>query len=265
MRQALVEHGWEQVAEDGVPFFKREYPRVNETLGGQEWRKIVMGFSHVKEGSELPPGQMISMAGNDTEATVQIAGDSENRSDLTKAFLLDRYLRSQGFEEMDESLLTDWLTLKGELGAPERESREFYEQDPRAAELRELCLEAIEEYQKVIISEGTEGPAIEALLDLNQRMEELGIKPDMHAGRKAVELVDPVSVAEWAAGQLRNLLTKGYGFSDRVRALLQEHDLLGGEGDGTMAIDTKASPEAGDAANLVQILDRLAQKLGRDD
>jgi hypothetical protein len=103
---------------------------------------------------------------------------------------------------------------------------------------------------------------MERILELNRQLAELEVKPNMHAGSRPVELIDPVKRAEWISGQLRNLLQEGYGFGGNANALLEEHDLMTGGEDGIKIIDSNSASEAPSYARLLLGLGLLAEKLG---
>jgi hypothetical protein len=60
-----------------------------------------------------------------------------------------------------------------------RPTRDFFEQDIRAAQLRNLCLNAIDNTLDVIRGDGKNVEAIEQLFDVNSQLHEAGIEPGM--------------------------------------------------------------------------------------
>jgi hypothetical protein len=106
-----------------------------------------------------------------------------------------------------------------------------------------------------------EGGAMERLLELNQRLAQLAIEPNMHAGEKPVKFVDPRVRAEWAAGLLRNALVEGYGFSGRAKEIIEEHDILAGVGGDLKIVDLASPSDAPSVTALLMGLASLSQKL----
>ncbi|HKR81393.1 MAG TPA: hypothetical protein VJR27_00120 [Candidatus Saccharimonadales bacterium] len=264
MQEELLGRGWEHsVSEYDVSTIERSYARVNPALEGHNWRDAIAEFPSVLDDTApyLPRGLGISTAGKETEVTVGLLADLDDVNDVTKVYILDSHLRERGFEEVDEKMLADWLVMKGEPGAARIGSKEYYEQNPRSAELREIGVELIEQYTRVIAEEGMEGEAMERLLELNQKLAQLAIEPNMHTGAPAVEFVDPVIRAEWVTGVLRNALLEGWGFSGKARAVLEEHDILAGAGGEMKIIDMQSPSEAPSTASLLMGLASLSEHL----
>jgi hypothetical protein len=268
MQEELFSRGWGHSVNDlGVPIFSRSYAVVNPVLANNTWRDIIARSAKVIEqrATHLQPSFGISTHGKDTELDLSIFGDKDDLDSVTKVYILDGYYRESGFEDIDETVLAEWMMLKGEPGAPKIGSKAHYEQNSRAAELRLLSLELMSDYRKVIMHEGAEGEAISRLLELNGKLAELAIEPAMHTGDKKVRSADPVERAEWIAGLLRDALRHGYGFSGNARALIAEHDLLAGQGNGRVMIDADASDEANTSIMLLMTFDNLETMLGATD
>lgn len=264
MQEELLGRGWEHsISEYEVSTIERSYARVNPALDGHNWREAIADFPAVLDAAApyLPRGLAISTAGKETEVTVGLLADIDDVNDVTKVYILDSHLRERGFEEVDERMLADWLAMKGEPGSARLGSKEYYEQNPRSAELREIGVELIEHYTRVIAEEGMEGEAMERLLELNQRLAQLAIELNMHTGAPAVEFVDPVKRVEWVTGVLRNALLEGWGFSGRARAVLEEHNILASSGGDIKVIDMKSPSEAPGTASLLMGLASLSEHL----
>lgn len=265
MRDTIFANGWVHVEHDGIELFKRSYARVNEALeGGLQWRNTVLDFATVlhEQAPDVSGGIVLGMSGGETEVEVQLHGDQNNWHDVAQAFVMDTHLREHGFEEVDEGRLFDWLKLKGEPGAPRPGTREYYEQHPRSATLRELCLRVINNYVDVVVAEGAEGEAMSRLVELNQGLAELAVEPDMHAEAKPVDFVDPVVRAERIAGILRSDLHEGRGFTGNARAFIGEYDILAGEGGSIRAIEFGVNEQASKTAFFLMRLTGLAEHLG---
>lgn len=264
MQEELLGRGWQHsVSEYDVSTIERSYARVNQALDGHNWRDAIGEFPAVLDATApyLPKGLGISTAGKETEVMVELLADIDDVNDVTKVYILDWHLRERGFEEVDEKMLADWLVMKGEPDSPRIGSKEYYEQNPRSAELREIGVELIEQYTRVVVEEGMEGEAMERLLGLNQRLAQLAIEPNMHTDAPAVEFADPVKRAEWVTGVLRNALLEGRGFSGQARAVLEEHDILAGAGGDMKVIDMQSPSEAPNAASLLMGLASLSKYL----
>lgn len=268
MQGELLGRGWEHsVNEYDVSTIERSYARVNPALEGRNWREAIADFPAVLDTAApyLPHGPGISTAGKETEVMVGLLADIDDVNDVTKVYILDMHLRERGFEEVDEKMLADWLVMKSEPDSPRIGSKEYYEQNPRSAELREIGLELIKQYARVITEEGMEGEAMERLLELNEKLAQLAIEPNMHTGAPAIEFVDPVKRAEWVTGVVRNALLEGWGFSGKARAVLEEHDISAGVGGDRKIIDMQSpSSEAPSIASLLAGLASLSEHLDSD-
>lgn len=264
MQEELLGRGWEHsVSEYDVSTIERSYARVNPALAGHNWREAIAEFPAVLSTTApyLPRGLGICTAGEETGVKVGLLADIDDVNDVTKVYILDWHLRERGFEEVDEEMLADWLVMKGEPDSPRIGSKEYYEQNPRSAELREIGVELIKQYTRVIAEEGMEGEAMARLLELNQKLAQPAIEPNMHTSAPAVEFVDPIKRAEWVMGVLRNALFEGWGFSGKARAVLEEHDILAGAGGDMKVIDMRSPSEALSAASLLMSLASLSEHL----
>jgi len=123
--------------------------------------------------------------------------------------------------------------------SPYRPTREFFERDPRSAQLRNICLVALDASDMILQDPDQRDVAFGALLDANRDLQDLGIAPNMHTiesgdpgGDVKRERManDPVMAAEWLAGQVRDALERSSGFTDGNGAAFAEHDQLEGAG-----------------------------------
>jgi|SRR5665213_3020462 len=97
-------------------------------------------------------------------------------------------------------------------------TKAFYDQDPRATQLRDLCMHATDIMEAYVANEDV----LDQVFDLNSILHDSGIEPGMHAvatdDPEAKEKLmtfyrDPVKAAEWAAGQVCDLFTDMIDYS----------------------------------------------------
>ena len=245
LQEGVFGNGWEHQV-DGAGFFIREYARVNDLLAGNEWREAVRSFPAYldKRTLNVSRGLGVLAENTDTEVTIIMVGKKDSFDSLTKAYILNEHLRLSGFEDIEEGPLADWMELKEIDSTFPLGSKSFYEQDPRAAEIRAVTLAAADAYRRAVLGGGVESSAMAEVLDLNRRLAELAIEPDMksHAGRLAYG--DPVTRAEYFAGYLRAGLFLGTGLVSGARSLLEEHDRLAGEGPGGIGMIGPEAPRS---------------------
>jgi hypothetical protein len=120
-----------------------------------------------------------------------------------------------------------------------RPTKEYLEQAPRAALLRNLCILAIDAAEAKLTGEYDDGSVVGAILDINARLFALGIESDMHViedddlakeQKRLAFMLDPVLAAEYAAGQVRRVIEGVMVAKSVSLADLGEHDELQGEG-----------------------------------
>jgi hypothetical protein len=271
MQTRLTETGWTfrpaqmQPPETGGPplpgKLERHYPRINDALDGYNWRQAISEYPAAM--AEAMPderrGFAVGTEADELEVTVSLFADPSERWDFEKVYVMDAHLRARGFEDIDPVRRDEWLQLKDatEQGLG---TKEYYERDPRAAELRELSLQAIDDYAAVALREGMDGSAMGRLLDANRRLAELDVSADTHVGARPVELIEPAKRAEWIAGQVRSALQAGYGFSGDAEQVIRDNSTQTGD----FGLSVTSQPEALQAMYLLDGLLMLREKLGVD-
>jgi len=102
-----------------------------------------------------------------------------------------------------------------------RPTRDFFEQDRKAATIRNICMRAIDASMMVLMSEGRDQPAVAALEAVDMELHGMEITAGMHAVLrddpdytvKLQEIISsPLMTAEWIAGQIRHSLMDTSGF-----------------------------------------------------
>lgn len=117
-----------------------------------------------------------------------------------------------------------------------RISKEFYDQDPRAAQLRNVCLEAYAASIALTSGETDGSGAIGAILDANVQLAQLGIITEMHrlnpedpdvTAKRARLVASPQLTAEWVAGQMKAVLEEcgGHEYATDAEALIAESNI----------------------------------------
>ncbi len=210
LQDRLIQRGWVSLDDDDFPRFERAYARVNTLLGSTAWRDVIAHLPSEldKKAPYLQRGLGIGTKTIDTEVKVEIMGRSDVKSDLMQVSAIDRYFRKSGFEDIEPDALNIWLDLKEHSEGLVVSTKEYFEQDKRSSELRSLSLEIIKYAEILVASDGADKVAVSTLMDLNSRLVELSIVPEMHVGSHPRELVGAVKRAEWIAGQLRYILDR---------------------------------------------------------
>jgi len=247
LQDRLFQRGWVTAEVNDIPRFQRSYARVNALLAGVAWNETIAATpSYLQEQAPyLSRGFAIHADATETEVDVEIFGYADDKVELIKVNLADKHFYKSGFEDIEPEAFNEWLLFKGNPGDPATNSKEYYEQNERSAELRILCLELIKYYEIVIATGGRDDGALGSLMDMNSRLSELAVVPRMHTGAKRVEFIDPIKRVEWLAGQLRDILHHGHGLQGNARAIIEEHNLLHShEGSGRIVIDQSENSEA---------------------
>ena len=134
-------------------------------------------------------------------------------------------------------------------GSPDKE---YFEQDGRSAELRDIVIGITDDLSAISRSEGRDADALGSLMDRNARLAEMGIEPEMHKvsrddpdaqNKKDRLMSDPVTTAEWIAGQARAVIEFAGLDQEGTADLAAEHDISEGNVQVARLIDAKAMPK----------------------
>ena len=113
-----------------------------------------------------------------------------------------------------------------------RPTKEFFERDIRATKIRNLCLMAIDASQAAISGLDEDYSIIGRLLDVNAELHIEGVEPGMHTiersdpnedEKRALLQSDPVTLAEWIAGQVCEALIEAGVVVPLSAGELEEH------------------------------------------
>lgn len=127
------------------------------------------------------------------------------------------------------------------MGIPEWVDKDFFESNPRSAEVRGVCSRALEHLgallhdESVAASLDLQGEHYAALEQLNGKLVELGICEDMNIDdwEDDKDWRDPARLSEWAAGQLIGCM--GVNIPSRNAAMPSMREFSEGEGFGGKA------------------------------
>jgi hypothetical protein len=128
-----------------------------------------------------------------------------------------------------------------------RPTKEYFEQDERAKQLRNLCISAIEASEAGISGE-KDDEILGSTLDINAQLQALGIERGMHTidrsdaqaeEKRDALMSDAVRTAEWVAGQVLSALESGAVSKGISPEDFEEHDEFQGQG-AFPFVDTRA-------------------------
>lgn len=82
-------------------------------------------------------------------------------------------------------------------------SKKQFERDPRANEIRNLCLQIATLLQAGNVENAsvTDNEQVEQVTKIAQKLQDMGISPGMHVGLPEDRFADPLMMAEFTAGQ----------------------------------------------------------------
>lgn len=150
-------------------------------------------------------------------------------------------------------------------------TRDFFEQSPRAARVRNVCVLGLNAARIALQTEGRDSLSQTMLKKADAALDRLGITPAMHTVPSddpdrdtKLDLIesDPTLSAEWVAGQLRDTIRETQMFQRRGNLVTVE---------GATAIDLidlrqkKLSPVARDILIVQYLADAIAANEGLSD
>lgn len=126
--------------------------------------------------------------------------------------------------------------------------RYFFESSTLAWETRKATLQAADAFEAVLAGDER---ALGPLLDSNRSLLELGVTPGIHtiegadpdgAEKRRALKADPVRAAQWVGGQLLELIRVVDSFDAGDPSVIEEHDILLGEGGEAAMVDLSKLP-----------------------